>query len=408
MILPTFLTNPFVIGSLGLSAGSLLGYVRNIPRYISSWFERVFTCSLHVANMDDPETFDVVRKWLAQLDKVKNTRNVTGVLDGSWVLTPAPGSYFFVFEGRPTWLYRSRKDPQSDLKSQSLKYQESISIRMLTRNHNIILQLCETIKKFSNTLTIPEGSMKIYAIDYGSWYSKGIRTGRPLESVILPDNQMERVVDDLENFFVNKDWYRQLGIPYRRGWLLQGPPGTGKTSLVSALSSHFRKRVYIFQLSGKELNDAKLLSLFGAVSSGSFILLEDIDAAFEKRDGKDAFGITFSGLLNALDGIASPEGTVVFMTTNHPENLDPALIRPGRIDQSMTFGPPTKGQLANLYTRFFPNQSPEEFVNKFEGQSIAQAQVALLELKNKNNVKEFHNVHNNGDGSRRNRQLIPS
>ncbi len=118
--------------------------------------------------------------------------------------------------------------------------------------------------------------------------------------------------------------------------------------------------------------------LFRKVKNGNIVLFEDIDAAFNKRKGNDAKGITLSGLLNALDGVASPEGTAVIMTTNHPEKLDHALIRPGRIDQVMDFGAATDDQLERLYKRFTNDQNPEEFVRLFQGKTIAEAQVYLL------------------------------
>lgn len=79
----------------------------------------------------------------------------------------------------------------------------------------------------------------------------------------------------------------------------------------------------------------------------TFILLEDVDAAFVSRDLFDnaqhkayegLTRVTLSGLLNALDGVASSEERVLFMTTNYVERLDPALIRPGRVDVKQYFG----------------------------------------------------------------------
>jgi chaperone BCS1 len=85
--------------------------------------------------------------------------------------------------------------------------------------------------------------------------------------------------------------------------------------------------------------------------------LEDIDCAFIKRkraSGREG-GLTFSGLLNAIDGVASAEGRIIVMTTNHVERLDPALIRPGRADVKMLFDNATSEQAGRLFARFFPN-----------------------------------------------------
>ena len=69
------------------------------------------------------------------------------------------------------------------------------------------------------------------------------------------------------------------------------------------------------------------------------LVLEDIDALFIERESTGASSsISFSGLLNAIDGPASQEGRMLFMTTNHPDRLDPALIRPGRVDMQAELG----------------------------------------------------------------------
>jgi chaperone BCS1 len=85
-----------------------------------------------------------------------------------------------------------------------------------------------------------------------------------------------------------------------------------------------------------EMDDDELNRLLNATPGRSIILLEDVDSIFAGRSsvgGKHKKrSVSFSGLLNALDGVRSQEGRILFMTTNHPENLDPALRRPGRTD----------------------------------------------------------------------------
>ena len=106
--------------------------------------------------------------------------------------------------------------------------------------------------------------------------------------------------------------------------------------------------------------------------AGAFFLLEDIDALFRKRKVRTAdegrrrrgrasgMGITFSGLLNALDGVMAPSGRLVFMSTNHPEKLDPALIRPGRVDIRMEFPNADREQARQMFVRFFGRGSSVE------------------------------------------------
>ena len=113
------------------------------------------------------------------------------------------------------------------------------------------------------------------------------------------------------------------------------------------------------------------------VPERSFVLIEDIDAAFNKRvqTSEDGYAssfashrehstkkfcsyqssVTFSGFLNALDGVASGEERVIFMTTNHVDKLDPALIRPGRVDLMEHIDDASPEQARRLFERFFSN-----------------------------------------------------
>ncbi len=88
--------------------------------------------------------------------------------------------------------------------------------------------------------------------------------------------------------------------------------------------------------------------------------MEDIDCAFTKRKRNGKEGLTFAGLLNAIDGVATPEGRLAFFTTNHIEQLDPALIRPGRADVKLHIGNATCNQAERLFANFFPNSDLAE------------------------------------------------
>ena len=154
------------------------------------------------------------------------------------------------------------------------------------------------------------------------------------------------------------------GIPYRRGYLLHGPPGSGKSSFIQALAGALNYDICVLNLSERGLADDKLIHLLSNTPERSFVLIEDIDAAFNKRVQTSADGyqssVTFSGFLNALDGVASGEERIIFMTTNHPEVLDPALIRPGRVDLSVLIDDASPQQVRRLFERFYGRDSTVE------------------------------------------------
>lgn len=140
--------------------------------------------------------------------------------------------------------------------------------------------------------------------------------------------QGEALLADLERFFDSRERYAQLGIPWRRGYLLYGPPGTGKTLLVTALASELHLNVCTLSLASPIVTDEKIHTLLASVPQRS-LLIEDVDAFFRERDAAHAqVKLSFSGFLNALDGVATQESTVLFMTTNHVERLDPQSFAP--------------------------------------------------------------------------------
>ena len=142
--------------------------------------------------------------------------------------------------------------------------------------------------------------------------------------------------------------YIDRGIPYRRGYLMHGPPGCGKSSFVAALAGELGYDICVLNLSDSGLTDDRLSHALSTTPPTSLVLLEDIDAAFVQRSANDRGGrqshVTFSGLLNALDGVAAGEERILFMTTNHLDRLDPALIRPGRVDVIHHIGHASRSQ----------------------------------------------------------------
>lgn len=163
---------------------------------------------------------------------------------------------------------------------------------------------------------------------------------RPIDSVILDTGITDKIINDIKEFIANVQWYSDRGIPYRRGYLLHGPPGCGKSSFITALAGELERGICILNLSDRNLSDDRLNHLLATAPQQTIILLEDVDAVFvsreETKEVRAAYqglsSVTMSGLLNALDGAASTEGRVLFMTTNYLDRLDPALVRPGRID----------------------------------------------------------------------------
>jgi ATP-dependent 26S proteasome regulatory subunit len=186
-----------------------------------------------------------------------------------------------------------------------------------------------------------------------------------MDSVVLPAETKELILTDMDNFLAEEtaEWYAKHGICYKRSYLLYGPPGTGKTSFLSAIASKYDKALCFLQAGHPLLTDSSLQQALSQLPEDSVVVMEDIDSLFtvdRKTDNKSP--LTFSGLLNSLDGLASPQGSLIFMTSNFPERLDNAMLRHGRVDVRVEFPAATEAQVAGLFRTFYPQADVEAAV----------------------------------------------
>lgn len=176
---------------------------------------------------------------------------------------------------------------------------------------------------------------------------KGLK-GRELETVVMPSDIIEKLTADIQMFLRSESEYVKLGIPWHRGYLFYGPPGGGKTSLATALAHKFNRDIYCISLSSLD-DDTALNNAIGEISTGSILLLEDIDVIKAVRDRDDNAGVTMQGVLNVLDGLLTPNGLITIMTTNRREVLDDAIVRAGRIDLEFEIGYLSGDDLKRLF-----------------------------------------------------------
>ncbi|KAI9492142.1 BCS1 N terminal-domain-containing protein [Zychaea mexicana] len=291
---------------------------------------------------------------------------------------PAPGIHVFMYKNRLLWLSRERPQPSSAAAAATANNAalERIQISTLGRSRSLLEQLVLDAQR--QFIARDLSRTVVYAADqYGAWRRTRSRPKRPLSTIVIPTNVKSDLVVDAEEFLGSEQWYSDRGIPYRRGYLLYGTPGSGKTSFVYSLATtqqmflalrefiekgELGLNIYVVNLSNKSLTDDTLGELVTETPSRCILLIEDVDAAFVQRtkgEGSTTNNITFSGLLNAIDGVAAQEGRILCMTTNHIEKLDAALIRPGRIDVRVHFGNATQNQAYELFQKFYPSLTPD-------------------------------------------------
>jgi len=195
-------------------------------------------------------------------------------------------------------------------------------------------------------------------IQYQFWQRVSRVVARPVSSVVLPAETSQMLVDDLEEFLSDgtAQFYQDHGIPYKRSYLFYGVPGAGKTSMIQALAGRFGRNLCYLSPTHPELSDDSLKSAIERVPDNAIVILEDVDALFGKGREKKVHQspLTFSGLLNALDGVGNHNGLVFVLTTNFKEQLDAALIRDGRVDLRVRFDHCTPDQMEKLFNNFYP------------------------------------------------------
>jgi cell division protease FtsH len=180
------------------------------------------------------------------------------------------------------------------------------------------------------------------------------------------EDELVEVVD----FLRNPERYTKLGASVPRGVLLSGPPGTGKTLLARAVAGE--AGVPFFSLSASEFIEAivgvgasRVRDLFSQakVAAPAIIFIDELDAIGRARGGGATLGghdereQTLNQILTEMDGFSGSEGVIVIASTNRPEVLDPALLRPGRFDRRVTVNPPDQNGrklILEVHTRGVP------------------------------------------------------
>ncbi|GMH87780.1 hypothetical protein TL16_g10962 [Triparma laevis f. inornata] len=352
--------------------GNFATQILSNPRYVTfNSNANLYELIIDYVSKDIPgAAFTAAKRQVTPAEAEKNKQSLTE-------LKCDLGSFIVTIFGKPVIFHHETVgDVVSTDCTGPTFYQQLTLIAEGANGLNAITKLTdELIEKAEK---VDPNMIKLYRwhIRHQYWRRASTIQGRTIESVILPAATKKKVLDDVTEFLGDdvKEFYQSHGVPFRRSYLFHGVPGAGKTSLVQGLATKFKRNICFIQPTHPEMTDDDLQLGMQKVPKNSILVLEDIDSLFEKnRNSKNArSSLTFTGLLNALDGVGSSTGQIIILTTNFRDQLDAALIRNGRVDAQIEFKNVNEEQAKLMFKRYYPMEEDDAISDTFAKDLMAK------------------------------------
>ncbi|XP_047324181.1 AAA-ATPase At3g50940-like [Impatiens glandulifera] len=310
---------------------------------------------------------------------------------------------------------------KSEKRSLELKFHKKFNDQILSKYIPHLLEKAKFMKQEKKTVMLH---------DLGN-FLRAVKLNHPstFETMAMDPTTKKDLMDDLDRFLNRREFYRRVGKAWKRGYLLYGPPGSGKSSLIAAMANYLKFDVYDLELTSLRSN-SDFKNLIIKTENRSILVIEDIDCSTEFHTRQEfntrqqsfcaiqdvnttqavkglSFmdkQVTLSGLLNFIDGLWSSCGDerIIVFTTNHKDKLDPALLKPGRMDKHIHMSycsfssfrilcsnylgithHPTFAQIEELIMEVeaAPAEIAEELMRSEDADIVLEGVIALLEKK---------------------------
>lgn len=378
-------SNPVIAGVMslwGLSAATIL--FRKFPAKIFTWIYSQITSTLEFDDTEigwTRENYAAFMQWYMHRKELSFTRHFSVVSTGAPLearmeegfaaaVGVGSGMHYFFYKGRLCKMQRRM------LEKQGHNNVHQIVITVFSRNKKLIYEMLD---EFCHKVDVEKMRLFGFGSNSGYWASIMSLRKRPLKSVMAAGDLKNKLLKDVEDFLANKQWYHDRGLPHKKTFILHGKPGGGKTSLVKSVAAHFNMNLARINLN--DMTDHSLEQALATVPKRTVVLVEDFDSVDavkmrnslkselrrkakekgEEEENKDSVKLmdfdrlTLSGILNALDGVVELDGTIIFMTTNVLNEIDPALTRKGRVDKIYEVTALTHREVVEYIELMFPN-----------------------------------------------------
>ena len=397
-LIENILNNEFLWAAV---SGAILIALRNLPQQIFNRILRLLSFSISV-HSEDSTSFITLQVWLLNQGFQKwtnrflikqsyryneeDSHQIPNIFyigdDCSWIIGPDEGSHFGFYGNIPMIITKATESGSiAEIRH------ETITVRFFTPfksalSRDILPQMRTFITSSKDALSIRNYS--------GHSSSYIVRDYIQPETLIYPNQIYDKLITDLTKFYASQQEYQRLGIHWHRGYGFFGSPGMGKTSMILALASHFRMTIHKFSI--RNLTLTQLLNYLSDIKSG-LVIFEDIDILniTQKRivdqnkpplamgessnNSRPDMSIELNDLLGILDGLDTPEGIIFILTSNYPQVLDDALLRPGRIDLQIDFTLLQLPEVKLIVKKFYqqiPNLSGDIEISPAELQNLCR------------------------------------
>ena len=407
-----------------------------------------------INNIEKNSTIYEIKDFLTMSDSVNNT-----------YLVSQKKSFLFNKEHEIYALTKfSTEESKNDDSNKSLSKIDNIEIILYSYKSSLsqIKQYIDKLtKKYTDDIVKSRINTKfIYTLikikyeDYKfeCWKESCFDTTRSFNNMFFEGKK--NIIDKIDFFLTNKEWYYSKGIPYTLGFGLHGPPGTGKTSFIKSLAKYTNRHIIILSLklikTRRQLYDFFYEDVYNSNNKNNnigfnkkIIVIEDIDAQGdivldrsknminveklnveklnveklnveklnmgnviktlindkEKIENNlitvlkptDDEPITLDDILNLWDGIEETCGRILVISSNHYKDLDPAITRPGRIDVSLEMNNVSHEILTEMYLHLYEKNIDPEALNKIKSKFYSPAEIVNLYLMHKNDESAFVN-----------------